>query len=81
VAADCRLEPGTAAALEKAGAKRAAKIGRACGGEDRACGGDLTGERSAAVPSAGPRAAKMSTLQDGLQAHPLAFRNEGYCAL
>ena len=44
VAEDCRLEPGTAASLGKAGEKRTRQIARACGGEDRACGGDLAGE-------------------------------------
>jgi hypothetical protein len=41
---DCRLEPKTLTALSKADAKRAKTIGKACGGADKACGGDLTGE-------------------------------------
>jgi hypothetical protein len=41
---DCRLEPKTLTALAKADAKRAKTIGKACGGADKACGGDLTGE-------------------------------------
>jgi hypothetical protein len=41
---DCRLEPKTAAALATADTKRAAAIGKACGGADKACGGDLAGE-------------------------------------
>jgi hypothetical protein len=41
---DCRLEPKTLAALSKADDKRVKTIGKACGGADKACGRDLTGE-------------------------------------
>lgn len=41
---DCLLEPKTMAAIDKAAAKMNAAIGKACGGEDQTCGGDLSGE-------------------------------------
>ena len=41
---DCRNEPKTLAVLAKADAKRTKTIGKACGGADKVCGGDLTGE-------------------------------------
>ena len=43
-ATDCREEEKTAAAITKAVTKHAAAIAKACGGKDKACGGDTADE-------------------------------------
>jgi hypothetical protein len=48
-ATDCRLEPKTAAKLTRAAEKLAAKVARACGGEDEVCNGDPAEEQPAAL--------------------------------
>jgi len=45
-AVPCLTETDTLAALQKASAKLVTAIGKACGGKDKTCGGDATGEVS-----------------------------------
>lgn len=47
-ATDCRTAPDTAATIASAAAKMRSAIGKACGGRDKTCGADTTGEDSPA---------------------------------